>query len=374
MQIRPFQAAYPDMRRISSADHFFSTIKEKFGEYWQDGFYQKLSADGVYVCTVERPHRTHIGLVVCVDIREYLAGKIKRHEKTLPKKETGRLDQLRDWAAQVKPVTLTYRPITEIDKLLQSSIVGKAPLIEAFFEKKNEMHRFWNIHDEGVINCLLNIFAEQINIAYISDGHHRTASNAFMFEHFGVDNPDNPFRWLPCVFFPTDQVDIYDFNRMVEGFGELTPASFLDSLKDFFEITTLPKAQKPNRKHELTLFLSGKWYTLKWLPKILQEKNDKPVLLDVDLLNDKILSGLLGIKNVRDTNRLKYFQSLEDIDELTGRTLEGEERFAFCLYPITIEDFLKVSDADGSLPPKSTWFEPRIRSGLLVRWFELPAE
>ena len=372
MQIRPFQAAYPDMRRISSADRFFSTIKEKFGDYWQDDFYRKLSADGVYVCKVERQASTHTGLVVCVDIREYLGGNVKRHEKTLPKKETGRLDQLRDWAAQVKPVTLTYRPVGEIDHLLQECMAGREPLLEVYFVEKNETHRFWNIHDQAIMDRFQRLFAEQVPTAYISDGHHRTASNATMFEHLGAGDPNNPFRWLPCVLFAAQEVDIYDFNRVVEGLGDYTPSSFLAKLTDYFEIRELEEMRKPGEKHELTLFLSERFYSLKWRLSVLQKANDRNVMLDVDLLNDLILKGLLGIKDVRNTARLNYFHQLDDIPRLTARTLGGEERFAFCMYPISIEDFLKVSDADGSLPPKSTWFEPRIRSGLLVRHFELP--
>ncbi|MEO1259160.1 MAG: DUF1015 family protein [Bacteroidota bacterium] len=371
MQIRPFQAAYPDMRRISSADHFFSTIKEKFGEYWQEGFYHQLPGEGVFVCTVDRPANTHTGLVVCVDIREYLEGNIRRHEKTLPKKEIGRLDQLRDWAAQVKPVTLTYRPVKEIDQLLQQCKAGREPLLEVYFAEKNETHRFWNIHDQAIMDRLQRLFARHVPTAYISDGHHRTASNATMFERLGKNDPVNPFQWLPCVLFSTDEVDIYDFNRIVEGLGDFTPSSFLEKLTDYFEVSELDEPRKPRQKHELTLFLSEKCYSLKWYPHIVQIAGNQIVALDVDLLNDHVLNGLLGIADVRNTDRLKYFQQLKNIPNLTTKTLAGEERFAFCMYPVTIEDFLKISDTDGSLPPKSTWFEPRVRSGLLVRRFEL---
>ncbi len=372
MQIQPFQAVVPDMGLISSADHFFGTVKEKFNDYLINGYYQRLPHDGLFVCTIERAERTHTGLVACVDMQSYFAGHIKRHEKTLAASEQEQILQLINKSAHVKPIMLTYRHVDEIENILLKYVAENEYFLEAIFETNGETHRFWEIKDEALIQRILNLFDERVPSVHIADGHHRTSANALMFKRFGMDLPDNPFRWLPCSMFPTSEVEIYDFNRIIQGMNDFSPASFMAKLSKLFEIDVLEYAQKPTKKHELTMYLEKEWYRLTWRPEILEAHKNAPVILDVSLLNEKVLVEILGITDVRTDSRVKYIQGIKTLATLRERTLKGEERFAFCLFPIDIEDFLTISDADGVLPPKSTWFEPRVRSGLLVRRFEMP--
>ncbi len=372
MQIQPFQASYPDMGLVSSADHFFGTVKERFNDYVESGYYQMLEEKALFVCTIERPERTHTGLVACVDMKDYFAGHIKRHEKTLAASEQEQIQQLLNKSAHVKPVMLTYQTVDEIEDILLGYAAQHEHFITAVFETNGETHRFWKINDPALIGRLQKLFSEHVGSTYIADGHHRMSSNAIMFRRLGVDNPDNPFRWLPCSLFPTDEVEIYDFNRIVEGMNDFSPASFMARLSGLFEIEVLEYAQKPTRKHELTMYLEREWYRLTWRPEILDSHKDDTVILDVSLLNEKVLVDILGIQDVRTDLRMKYVSGAKTLGALRERTLKGEERFAFCLYPITISDFLAVSDANEVLPPKSTWFEPRVRSGLLVQRFDKP--
>ena len=372
MQIQPFQAVIPDMELISSADHFFGTVKEKFNDYLASGYYQPLSQQGLFACTIERSERTHTGLVACVDMQAYFAGDIKRHEKTLAASEQEQILQLINKSAHVKPVMLTYRHVDEIENILLSYVANNEYFLETVFETNGETHRFWHIKDETLIRHLQSLFEAHVQSAYISDGHHRISSNALMFKRLGVNNPDNPFRWLPCSLFPTSEIEIFDFNRIIEGMNDFSPASFMAKLSKLFEIDLLEYGQKPSKKHELTMYLDKEWYRLTWRPGILEAHKNEPVILDVSLLNEKVLVEILGITDVRTDLRMKYIQGIKTLGALRERTLKGEERFAFCLYPITIEDFLAISDAGGVLPPKSTWFEPRVRSGLLVRRFDMP--
>ena len=372
MQIEPFRAVIPDMGLISSADHFFGTVKEKFNDYLASGYYQPLPEEGLFACTIERPERTHTGLVACVDMQAYFDGHIKRHEKTLAASEQEQILQLINKKAHVKPVMLTYRHVDEIEELLLNYVANHEHFLETVFETNGETHRFWHIKDQALIQQLQALFVEHVKSVYISDGHHRTSSNALMFKRLGVKNPDNPFRWLPCSLFPTSEVEIFDFNRIIEGMNDFSPASFMAKLSKLFEIDLLEYAQKPSRKHELTMYLDKEWYRLTWRPAILEAHKNDPVILDVSLLNEKVLVEILGITDVRTDLRVKYMQGIKTMAALRERTLKAEERFAFCLYPITIEDFLTISDEGGVLPPKSTWFEPRVRSGLLVQRFDMP--
>ena len=372
MQIQPFQAVYPDMGLVSSADHFFSTIKEKFNEYWMSGYYRSVPQEGLFACTIERAGRVHTGLVACVDTMEYLSGHIKRHEKTLAASEQEQIHHLLNRSAQVKPVLLTYRQVDEIEEALLAYVANNPHFLEAVFETNDEIHRFWKIQDEELVQYLQRLFRQRVGSAYIADGHHRTSSNALMFKRLGgAGHPDNPFRWLPCALFPDGEMEIYDYNRIIQGLNDCSAASFMARLSRLFEIDVLEYAQKPTQKHELTMYLEREWYRLKWRPEVLAEYQHHPVVLDVSLLNEKVLKDLLEIRDVRTDLRVKYIQGVKTLTVLKEKTLKREERFAFCLYPISMEDFLAVSDVGGELPPKSTWFEPRIRSGLLVRRFEI---
>lgn len=374
MQIQPFQAYYPDMGLISSADHFFGTVKDKFNDYLDSGYYQVLDQEGLYVCTIERPERTHIGMVACVDMKEYFEGRIKRHEKTLAASEQEQIQQLLRKGAHVKPVMLTYRTVDEIETILLDYVAQNEHFLTAVFETNGETHRFWQIHDPALIARLQNLFREQVEAMYISDGHHRISSNAIMYKRLAMDNPNNSFRWLPCSLFPTAEVEIYDFNRVVEGMNDFSAASFMAKLSRLFEIEVLEFAQKPTRKHELTMYLEREWYRLTWRPEILATHQSDTVILDVILLNEKVLVDILDIRDIRTDLRLKYVSGTKTLAALRERTLKGEERFAFCLFPITIEDFIAVADAEEVLPPKSTWFEPRVRSGMLVQLLEKTEE
>lgn len=370
MHIQPFQAIHPDMGLISSPDHFFSTVKEKFHEYWESGFYERLSQAGMYIQKIEAHGRTFIGLIACVDIQDYLAGKIKRHENTLAASEQEQIHLLLHRSAQVKPIMLTYRGIDEIETICKDFIKNNPHFLEANFESSKQTQKFWEIKDGETIQRIQDIFEEKIPYAYIADGHHRTSSTARMFQRAQEDGGDNPFQWMPCAFYATSEMEIFDFNRIVEGVSDFSPVAFMAKLSQLFDLELLDGPAKPSQKHELTLFLQNEWFRLRWRKEVLDEYASEPVIIDASLLNDKVLKDLLGVTDVRTDSRVKYHQGIKSIDILREKTLKGDQRMAFCLYPVSMEDFLTVSDEGGVLPPKSTWFEPRIRSGLLVRRFE----
>ena len=358
------------MGLVSSPDHFFSTVKEKFHEYWESGFYKRLPQEGIYVHSIKAAGRTFTGLIACVDIQDYFDGNIKRHENTLAASEQKQVHLLLHRSAQVKPVMLTYHGADEIGEICKKHIAGNQHFLEAYFENSGQMHRFYEIRNGKTIGRIQKIFREKVHSAYIADGHHRTSSTARMFERAKEDGGENPFRWMPCAFYATSEMEIYDFNRIVEGLSDFSPVAFMAKLSQVFDLELLADAAKPNQKHELTLFLENEWFRLRWRKEVLQAHASEPVVLDVNLLNEKVLGELLGITDVRTDNRVRYHQGTKSLEVLKEKTLKGDQRMAFCLYPVSMADFLAISDAGGVLPPKSTCFEPRIRSGLIVRRFE----
>jgi uncharacterized protein (DUF1015 family) len=367
MHIQPFQALYPDTGLISSADHFCLTVKEEFKHYLQSGFFKKMPQDGIYIHHIATARRHFTGLIACVDIEDYLDGSIKRHEHTIAPAEQSQMHLLLHRNAQVKPVMLTYRNVPEIDNAIARFTASNPQFLEVRFEDAKETHRFWAISDGRLIEQFQQLFSEKVPSTYIADGHHRTSADARLFERYGVSKPDNPFRWLTCALYPTAELEIHDFNRIIEGLNDLTPTVFMAKLSQLFDIEVLEEAEKPRRKTELTMFLDREWFRLNWRPEVLEEFYQESILLDVTLLNEKVLKNILHIKDVRTDARVKYLEGPKGLGALKEKTIKSEERLAFCLYPVAMVDFLAVSDANDVLPPKSTWFEPRIRSGLVVR-------
>ncbi|MEK7254432.1 MAG: DUF1015 family protein [Bacteroidota bacterium] len=367
MHIHPFQAVYPNADLIASADYFFASVKEEFNHYVQRGFYKKLPQEGLYVHQIVGERRTYTGMIACLDILDYLDGNIKKHENTIAAAEQEQMRLMLWRNAMVKPVMLTYRNADDVKTILERQTQRREPFLEVHFEEVSQLHRFWEISDWQTIEQLQRTFLEQVPHTYIADGHHRISTTALMFKRHKGNPGDNPYRWLLSALYPASELEIHDFNRIIEGLNDLSPAVLMAKLSKLFEIDLLHEAQKPSQKHELTMYLDRHWFRLRWREQVLAEFSHQPVVLDVTMLNEKVLSGILGIKDVRTDARVKYFEGVKGLGSLKDKTLRSDERLAFCLYPVAMDDFLAVSDAGGILPPKSTWFEPRIRSGLLVK-------
>jgi uncharacterized protein (DUF1015 family) len=369
MHIQPFQAVFPNTELITSADYFFSTVKEQFNDYVESGFFKKTPHEGIYIHRIIARKKTFTGLIACVDIQDYLDGHIKKHENTLADSEQQQMHLLLQRSSQVKPVMLTYRKVDDIQSIIETYANNHTPFLTVHFEAADEYHYFWEIQDGQAIRQLQVLFHEKVPATYIADGHHRTSSAALLYEKQGKMNPNSPFKWLTGAFYATDELEIHDFNRIVEGLSDLTPTVFMAKISQIFEIEVLDEPMKPTRKHELTMYLDREWFRLRWRQHVLDEFKHQPILLDVTLLNEKVIKGILEIKEVRTDARVKYLEGPKGIDTLKEKTLKSEERLAFCLYPVAMQDFLAIADSGGVLPPKSTWFEPRIRSGLLVNQF-----
>lgn len=370
MLIEPFQAFYPQFQRITSPDAFCADAKNAYPEYQRQDLVSKAERPAVYVYQIEEHHRLHTGLIALNAVQEILDGKIKKHEKTLREREQHQMELFLRWGAVLKPVLLTYPAVPAIRDRLLAVTRTKKPLFETHFKKEGQFHRIWMLAESEDIESLQALFKRHVPVTYIADGHHRTSTLALLYENHRHEYPELDFDRLFCAYFATDQLDILDFNRVVAGLNGLSPEIFLERLSEVFQIEAIENPRKPRHKFELKMLLGAEWYRLHWKPDVLArgpQAYGQAVLLDVSLLNELVLHRLLGIGDVRTDVRIQYVEGSKGLKGIRKAVQAGPDRVGFVLHPVLFDDMMQVADAGESLPPKSTFFSPRMKTGLLVK-------
>lgn len=364
MKIHPFHAYYPDFQRIPSPDAFFDTVKYKFAEYLRKGYFHAAPEACFYICEIHTADTVHTGFLASVDIEEYLQGNILRHEDTLTTTEENLSDLLTKRKAMIKPVLLTYKPSQKLKKLLREGCSAE-PFYSVYFEKEKQEHVYYRIDDPKFIARITKAWKKDIHKAYIADGHHRCSINAKLYRSMKKTDTSEAYRYLLCAFFPFDQLVIHEYNRIVDMQGGISPPHFMALLSQLCDITPIAQPERPRRKHELTLYLGHEWYRLRWKEHILKKYARNLVITDAAILNKEVLRRIVGITDVRSDARLTYVDGISGIEALAEKTRKGSYRVGFCLFPLPIRDLVTVADAGETLPPKSTWFEPRVKNGLI---------
>jgi len=365
MIIQPFSGLYPNLAVLSSPDTFFATVKYEFADYLKSNFFLECEQDALFLCDIQTPTRTHTGVLASVDIEEYLNGHIVRHEETIGSNEMHLTDLLMQRKAMIKPVLLAYKPSGEIEALIKEARQVK-PLYEIFFEKEQHRHIYYAITTPGLIARFQRAWIAHMPKAYIADGHHRCSSNALLYKSLEKGGSvAESYRYLLAAFFAFDQVTIHEYNRVVDLPRKMSPAIFIAALSRFCTIKHVTRASKPERAHEMMLYIQREWYRLRWKKKVLKKYEDALVIMDADILNNEILNKLLGIADIRNDSRISYVDGLSGVDGLVDKTGKKSIRAGFYLYPITMDDLVAIADAGLTLPPKSTWFEPRVKNGLI---------
>ena len=365
MKIRPFQAIYPRLEFISSSDSFFGTVKEDYPEFKSSGFFHKAAQEGIYLYEIQTAQRSYFGVIATSDIQDYKDGKILKHENTLPTSEQKQLQLFFKRKATVKPVLLTYPDVKTVDKWIANYAKNNKPFLEIEFEIDQKKHRFWEICEGSKISELQKLFDKHISKAYISDGHHRTSTSEIIYDKTKKKEGER-YRHFLTAYFSFSNLEIYDFNRITVGLNDNEPEIFMAKLSKHFSIKVGKKPLTPKSKFEIVMYFKKNWYRLKWKKKVINQYKDAPAALDANILNDKVLAEILGIENVRTDKRIKYVEGLKGMDFFTKMVNEKPDSVGFLLYPVQWEDFLAIADAKSIMPPKSTWFEPRMKNGLLV--------
>lgn len=370
MRISPFQAMFPNPDLITSNDSFFGTVRDDFPDYRKSGFFIKEAQESIFIYQIETASRTFTGIIACADLEEYLKGKIKKHENTLAYKEQSQLQLLMRRKAIIKPLLLTYHPIAAINKFIENFLKKKKPVQAFHFEENNCNHKFYEINDGDQLEKLQKLFSKKVPETYIADGHHRCSTSALLYKRMKKKKQGDDYRNLLCAFFPSDELEIHDFNRIVEGVNDVSLTRFMAGLSEVFDIKFLEEGRKPKEKHELTIYVNKEWYSLKWKKEILKKAKNQSVILDANLLDKYILKPIFGIEDLRTATSVKYIEGVKPLQNIVEKTNKEEGRVAFCIYPVRMDELLLVADKNKVMPPKSTWFEPRMKNGLISQDFK----
>jgi uncharacterized protein (DUF1015 family) len=315
-----------------------------------------------YIYELTMDGRKQTGLVCGSSVHDYENGLIKKHEFTRPEKELDRITHIKTTGAQTGNVFIAYKNVAEIDALIETCKTDKTPQYSLVADDGIE-HKIWVVNDEVTIEKITTLFKEKVDATYIADGHHRAASAAKVRAALGADATINANIFLTTLF-PSNQLHIMDYNRVVKDLNGLSKADFLAKITENFSIEKVNEAVRPSAMHEFGLYMNKQWYKLIANANII--KTDVLGVLDVNIMQENILTPILNIVDQRTDKRIDFVGGIRGLQALEKRVDSGEMALAISLYPVSIEQLFAVADSGNVMPPKSTWFEPKLRDGLLT--------
>ncbi len=350
----------------------YEKAAENFRHFQEQGWLVQDEQEMYYIYAQTMNGRTQYGLVVAASVEDYLNGVIKKHELTRKDKEEDRMKHVRVNNANLEPVFFAYPDHAALDAIV-AAYTGGEPEYRFVAPGDGFEHAFWLVDREEDIRKITEIFAG-IPYLYIADGHHRSAAAALVGAEKGKTNPnhrgDEEYNYFMAVCFPASQLTILDYNRVVRDLNGLSASEFLKRLSADFEVACMGETPyRPSRLHEFSLYVDGAWYRLRLLPGRCDESS--PIdALDVSISSRLILDKILGIKDLRSDKRIDFVGGLRGLEELKRRCDTGEMKAALALYPVSMQQIMDIADSGQIMPPKATWFEPKLRSGLIVHKLE----
>lgn len=354
------------------ADEHSQAVYDKAVEnfkLWQErGWLVQDPKEMYYIYAQTMDGRTQYGLVAAANVDDYMSGKIKKHELTRKDKEDDRMIHVRIQNANIEPVFFAYPDVDEMNKIVADWVAAHAPEYD-FVAPDGFGHTFWAITDDAVNARITEIF-KNIPAMYVADGHHRTAAAARVGAEKRAQNPnhtgDEEYNYFLAVIFPESQLHVIDYNRVVRDLNGLTPDEFLARLGESFDITDMgTEIYKPTKLHNFGMYLNGHWYSLTAKSGTYND-NDPIGVLDVTVLSNLVFDKILNLGDLRTSKRIDFVGGIRGLSELQKRVDSGEMVAAFALYPVTMRQIIDIADTGNIMPPKTTWFEPKLRSGLVI--------
>ena len=348
---------------------------ENFKTWQKNGWLVREDKEKYYVYAQTMGKRTQYGLVLCAHTDDYANGIIKKHELTRKDKEDDRMIHVRIQNANIEPVFFAFKDNAELGGIIAKTAAG-APEYK-FTDENDFTHTFWVIDDDKVNARITEIFTNEVDAFYVADGHHRTAAAARVGAEKRAQNPahtgDEEYNFFMAVCFPESQLKIIDYNRVVRDLNGLTEEQLLKVLEEDFEVAlaTKPRCGRPAKPyapaglHNFSMYLGDKWYSLTARPGRYDDA-DPIGVLDVTILSNLVLDKILGIKDLRTSDRIDFVGGIRGLGELARRVDSGEMKVAFALYPVSMQQLINIADTGNIMPPKTTWFEPKLRSGLAI--------
>lgn len=349
----------------------YERARQNFDAFQTNGWLVQDKKDHYYIYAQTMDGRTQYGFVVAANVDDYMSGRIKKHELTRRDKEEDRMKHVRVNNANVEPVFFAFPDNPVLEEIIKK--VTATPAEYDFTAPDGFGHHFWVIDDDDTIAAITEAFAQMPSL-YIADGHHRSAAAALVGHEKALANPnhrgDEEYNYFLAVAFPASHLRIIDYNRVVRDLNGLSPAEFLEKLEKSFVVEDKgTEIYHPEALHTFALYLEGRWYKLIARPGTYND--DDPIgVLDVTISSDYILRDIIGITDLRSDKRIDFVGGIRGLEELKRRVDSGEMAFALALYPVSMKQLMDIADSGNIMPPKTTWFEPKLRSGLVVHSLE----
>ena len=366
----------PEIDFPAGTDEHTEPVYQKAAEnlnIWRNnGWLVKDAKESLYIYAQTMEGRTQYGIVGCASVDDYLNGVIRKHELTRADKEEDRMKHVRITNANMEPVFFAYPAVKELDEIVAKIVATQSPVYD-FVANDGFGHHFWLVDNDQTIDKIVKLFAA-IPATYVADGHHRTAAAALVGKEKRAKNPnhtgDEEYNYFLAVHFPDNQLNIIDYNRTVKDLNGLTAVELVEKIHADFDVQKLGTGTyKPNQLHTFGMYLDGEWYKLVTKPGRYND-NDPIGVLDVTILSNLILDKVLGIKDLRTDKRIDFIGGIRGLGELKKRVDSGDMKVAFALYPVSMKQLIDIADSGNIMPPKTTWFEPKLRSGLVVHELE----
>lgn len=341
---------------------------ENFQKWQREGWLITDEKPCYYVYSQTMDGRTQYGIVLCAHTDDYASGLIKKHELTRKDKEDDRMVHVRIQNANIEPVFFAYKDNPQINAVVARYVASEPEY--SFVDENDFGHDMWVISDDADIALITSLFTSEVEAFYVADGHHRTAAAARVGAEKKAQNPQHTgaeeYNYFMAVCFPESQLKIIDYNRVVKDLNGLTESQIIGKLGYDFDVTCMGgEIYRPDSLHNFSMYLGGKWYSLTARPGTYDD-TDPIGILDVTILSELVLDKILGIKDLRTDNRIDFVGGIRGLGELSRRVDSGEMKVAFALYPVSMQQLMNIADSGAIMPPKTTWFEPKLRSGLAI--------
>lgn len=342
----------------------YDSAAEQFEKFQKNGWLLQDEQENYYLYAQTMNGKTQYGIVLCAHVDDYMNGNIKKHELTRRDKEDDRMKHVRITNANIEPVFLAFRHNDVLAELIKK-YAAQEPVYHFKAPVDGFIHQFWVIDNKEDQDAITEEF-EKMDSLYIADGHHRSAAAARVGAEKGEKEGRGEHDYYMAVCFPAEQLTILDYNRVVKDLNGLSEEDFLKALEKNFTVACKGEENyRPQKMHEFSLYVGGKWYSLKAKPGTFNE-NDPIGVLDVDISSRLILDEILNIKDLRSDKRIDFVGGLRGLGELKRRVDSGEMKMALALYPVSMQQIMDIADSGNIMPPKATWFEPKLRSGLVI--------
>lgn len=347
----------------------YDKVVENFNLFKNNQWLVQDQEEKFYIYAQTMDGRTQYGIVACTHIDDYLNNNIKKHELTRKDKEEDRMIHVRITNANVEPVFFSYPANPKIDQIVNQIITNQEPEYD-FVADEGFGHTFWVINDPKLNEEIVEIFRTEIPYLYVADGHHRTAAAALVGSEKRNQNPNHngkeEYNYFMSVIFPDNQLKIIDYNRVIKDLNGHSKEELIALLEETFEVQNMgADIYTPAQLHEFSMYIDGNWYKLTAKPGTFNDA-DPIGVLDVTILSNLVLDKILGIKDLRTDKRIDFVGGIRGLGELKRRVDNGEMKVAFALYPVSMKQLIDIADTGNIMPPKTTWFEPKLRSGLVI--------